>query len=320
MLNYSQNHPLDPPFSEAKTFKLSTTATLTHRVWGNDQCCDREKDRSAYLSADLHTPRLGKVHRYLWLAGLPRFARPLHRQQLLLRTIYVTESPDEHLVWHEKSIFIKPLPTYLLHYDFWRNELCNDDALHKSACGLLLSYAWLVCSKSDLRLAVEIGLLPSEIDWDSWTSFMVEFLDRVDARRLCQVDSRYHYGELRLTRLNSLYRYGAAGFSLHNATHGFMSASTRYTTFFERNFSWLLVVFIYLTVVLSAMQVASATNRFGDDIHFQKFSYGVALFSIAFVLGAAAIMLLVWSTLFWYHLLSTMQYCKMAEKKREGRE
>ncbi|KAM6514131.1 hypothetical protein FALCPG4_015291 [Fusarium falciforme] len=205
---------------------------------------------------------------------MPRPARPLHRQRLLLRTIHLTECADEHLAWHETCVFIKPIPEYLIDYEFWEQELCADEALHRSACGLLLSYAWLVCYKSDLRIAGEAGLLPVNIDWNAWTT-------------------RYGYSELRLSRLKTLYRFGAASFSLRNVVYGFMSGSTRYTTFFERNFGWILAVFVYMSVVLSAMQVALATERFGDDIPFQQFSYGMALLSMAFVLAAVAFMLLV---------------------------
>ncbi|KAJ3454429.1 hypothetical protein MRS44_018323 [Fusarium solani] len=310
---------LAPPFSKENSLRSSTHAALPHNFLQNDQLLDPRKDTLAYLKTDLQTPRLSKIHRLLWLTGMPRPARPLHRQRLLLRTIHLTESTDEHLVWHETCIFIKPIPEYLLDYEFWEQELCADEALHKSACGLLLSYAWLVCYRSDLRIAVEAGLLPANIDWNAWTAFMMDFTSHIDTSTLCQVDSRYGYSELRLSRLNTLYRFGTAGFSLRSVVYGFMSGSTRYTTFFERNFGWILAVFVYMSVVLSAMQVALATERFGDDIRFQQFSYGMALLSMAFVLAAVAIMLLVWLTLFWFHLLSTAQYCKRVAAQRRAR-
>ncbi|KAM6506763.1 hypothetical protein FALCPG4_018592 [Fusarium falciforme] len=148
---------------------------------------------------------------------------------------------------------------------------------------------------------------------------MVDFTGHIDTSTLCQVDSRYGYSELRLSRLNTLYRFGAAGFSLRNVVYGFMSGSTRYTTFFKRNFGWILAVFVYMSVVLSGMQVALATERFGDDIRFQQFSYGMALLSMSFVFAAVSAMLLVWSTLFCFHLLSTAQHCKRVASQRRDR-
>ncbi|KAH7038399.1 uncharacterized protein B0I36DRAFT_316107 [Microdochium trichocladiopsis] len=86
------------------------------------QCGDNIKDPTTdvltFLALDLQTPKLDSLHKHLWLARLLRLARPPHRQRLLGRTILITERLDEHLVWHEKSIFIKPLPKYLLSYEF----------------------------------------------------------------------------------------------------------------------------------------------------------------------------------------------------------
>ncbi|KAF5669915.1 kinesin light chain [Fusarium denticulatum] len=240
---------------------------------------DTGKDTTAYLRVDLETPRLDKIYSFLWLAGLPRPARPLHRQNLLMRTIYLTENPDEHLVWHDASLFIKPIPAYLLDYEFWEQELCNDAALYESAYGLLVSYVWLVRHPSDLRVASGAGLLPADIDWNDWVVFVTDLNVRLDSTMLCNVDLRYRYGELRLSRLNTLYRLGLAGFSLRNVVYGFMSGSVRYTTFFERNFGWILGVFVYVTVVLSAMQVALATDKFSNSDNFQQFSYGIIAIS-----------------------------------------
>jgi hypothetical protein len=184
---------------------------------------------------------------------------------------------------------------------------------------MLLSYAWLVCHKSDLGIAVETGLLPVDIDWLSWTTLMLDFARHVDADTLQQVDERYWYAELRLSRLNALYRFGAAGFSCRNMMLGFMDRSPRYTTFFGRHFGWILVVLVYLTVILTAMQVALATEAFAGDIRFQQFSYGLSLASIAAVLAAVLIMLIIWAVLFLFHLLSTVQYNKMATLRRHQR-
>lgn len=296
---------MKPPFSSG-----SAPLQLT------DGPLDTGKDTRAYLEADLHTPKLNQLYPFLWLTSLSRPARCLHRQKLLLRTIYVTESPDEHLVWHDASVFIKPLPEYLLEYDFWEQNLCHDEALYKSASGLLLSYSWLVKYKSDLRIAVETGLLPP-IEWSSWVSFIMDFTDNIGTTINDQVDRRYHYGDIRLSRLNHLYRFGMAGFSSRNVVFGYMSGSTRYTSFFERNFGWILGVFFYITVILSAMQVALATDKFAGDIQFQQFSYGISLLSIAFVLAAVGAMFLMWASLFWFHLFSTSQYHKKVASQRK---
>jgi glycerol-3-phosphate acyltransferase PlsY len=94
-----------------------------------------------------------------------------------------------------------------------------------------------------------------------------------------------------------------------------MSGSHRYTTFFERNFGWLLVIFVYITVILSAMQVALATE-IGHNDRFLGFCCGVALMSMAFVLFAVAVVLAVWLALFWFHLVSAIRYRNKRELQR----
>jgi hypothetical protein len=180
-----------------------------------------------------------------------------------------------------------------------------------------MSYAWLVRHKSDLQIAIDAGLLDKDTKWDQWSRFMLDFLDHVDPKTLSQVSVRYRYGELRLSRLNKLYRFGAAGLSLRNIVHGFMSGSVRYTTFFERNFAWTLAAFVYISVALSAMQVALGTDKGTGQRIFQDFSYVMSMLSIGSVLFAVVAMIFVWSILFWFYLLSTIRYCKRVTAERE---
>ncbi|KAK6850966.1 hypothetical protein PG987_000600 [Apiospora arundinis] len=262
-----------------------------------------DRNSSAHLDEPLHTPRLDQIHAFLWLAGLPQPARPLHRQRLLQRDIVVTERVDEHLVWHEQRIFVKPLPEALLVPDVWSRESA-------AARGLLLSYTWLVAYASDLRIAVDLGLLPPATTWPVWAALAADVHRRVDAaasRGAADiVDRRYRYGELRLSRLNALYRLGFAGAPyVRNAVFGFMSQPTRYNAFFERNFSWIIISFVYITAILSTMQVALSTERLAKNTIFQDFSYCICIISLSFILLALVLLATVWAVLFWYHLSST---------------
>ena len=272
-----------------------------------------------FLEADLKTPKLDKIYDYLWLAGLPRHARPLHRQKLLQRRFLITENPDEHLVWHESRIFIKPIPDLLLSYECWIKDLCGDEDLHRSACRLLLSYTWLVCHKSDFRIAKELGLLPEGIEWPGWISLVESILKHIDQQTLQQVSKRYRYGELRLSRLHSLYRFAPSVFSMKNFVRGYMSDSTWYRAFFKQNFAWLVAVFIYVTVILSAMQVGLASERLQDSRLFQNASSGFAVTSIIVVIAIIWTIFMVWVVLFWYHMHATSQYLKWVELRRGKR-
>ncbi|KXJ87253.1 hypothetical protein Micbo1qcDRAFT_124912 [Microdochium bolleyi] len=275
-------------------------------------------DILAFLACDLQTPRLDGIHKYLWLAGLMQPARELHRQRLLGRTICITERPEEHLVWHESTIFIKPLPEYLLSHAFWTTSICPHEPLYRSALGLLWSYIWLVRTKPDLKIAHETGLLPADIHWASWSRIARDILALDDDQMMWrEVGPRYAYGELRLTRLNALYRLGFTGFSPRNLVRAYMTGSQRYTTLFQRNFGWLLAVFVYITVVLSGMQVALATGRFADDQPFQELCYVVSLASMVLVVAAIVVVFIVWLGLFCFHLLSTIFFHKRIRARRE---
>ncbi|KAJ9129859.1 hypothetical protein NKR23_g12439 [Pleurostoma richardsiae] len=233
------------------------------------------------------------------------------------RTIYLTERPDEHLVWHRTKLLLKPLPDFLLCHAFWAEHLCSDAALHRSATGLVLSYSWLVGHRGDFVLAQAAGLVPDEVKWPEWNEFMNDFLESVDPHSLAQVDRRYRYGELRLSRLNSMTHFLPPMWSRGNLVWGYLSTSTWRQAFFERNFSWLLPAFACISVVLSALQVGLATERLSGNLPFENLSYGATLMAVAAVFLGAGTIWLVWVSLFWYHLLSMIHLDRHIRAERD---
>jgi len=221
------------------------------------------------------------------------------------RTIIITEDPDEHLVWLENQIFVKPLPDFLVHWESWNSHLCSDRELYKAACGLLLSYVWLVRHKSDLNIAKEIGLLSKDIEWAGWVEFTDAFLHNINCETLGDVNQRYEYGELRLSRLDAICRFLPPTYSFRNLVGGYQSRSTWYQAFFGLHFKWLLAVFAILSVVLSALQVGLATATFQGNRPFQNASYGFTIASLLAVAASLTVVFLVWLSLFFYHLLAT---------------
>jgi hypothetical protein len=221
---------------------------------------------------------------------------------------------NEHLVWVEERFFVKPLPQYMLNFEFWKDNLCTDVELHKSACGFLLSYAWLVCHESDFRIATELSLLPKGVEWQQWTTLIADFLSQIDLHSLKDVSDRYKYGELRLTRLNKIYRLLLL--SPKHLVYGYMSASTWYKSFFSRNFAWLLAVFAYMTIILSALQVGLATGVLQKSEAFQSASYGFTVASVVAVAVSVFAIFLVWLFLFVYHLFSAWRYNRHVSRKR----
>lgn len=72
-----------------------------------------------FLGQELRVDRLNDIHDWLWLAGRPMPPRPLYYQIALRRQIVVHERMDLHLTWDRVRLFLKPIPRYLLHEQFW---------------------------------------------------------------------------------------------------------------------------------------------------------------------------------------------------------
>jgi hypothetical protein len=278
---------------------------------------------STVLDQDLRTPALDKIYSHLWLAGLPKAARPIHRQILLGRTIVITENPNEHLVWNANRIFIKPLPEYLISHEFWTTEgscLIQDRSLYQAACGFLLSYCWLICTNSDLALARDVRLIPSSITWEEWALFVTDLLTRIDPETLDTVSKRYHFGELRLPRLNLIYRFAPSMFSGQNFMRGFMSEPLWTKAFLERNFAWLFSVFGFVTIVAGSMQVGLGTDSLHGSGKFQSASVGFTVASLIGVIASVLLVSVIWGFLTVYHVLRAKENLKIVRKRRIDRQ
>jgi len=235
-----------------------------------------------FIREDLDLKELCDIHKHLWLAGLPQCARPLHYQLLLSRNIIVTEKSALHLTWMEDRIFLKPLPDYLMDHSIWETILCRDEnyKLFGEANGLMLSYLWLVASRSDFKIAHDCGLLSPVITWERWTAFSKVVAANIDHEHLTNISPRYIYGELRLGRLNWIYRLCSGKRSAKTFIRGYKYNYTRYSTFIERNFAWFLTAIIYITLVLTAMQVGLGTSELRESAAFNRASYGFTIFAI----------------------------------------
>lgn len=233
------------------------------------------------------------------------------------RTILLTERPDEHLVWHDREIFLKPLPDYLLCHSFWERHL-RDPTLHASATGLLLTYAWLIQHRSDFAIARETTLLPGGFDYLAWTTFMTKVIGSTDLQTMANVDRRYKFGELRLSRLDSLTMLRNLLFGQMTLAGGHMNFPKRYTTFFETRFGWLLAAFAYISVILSTLQVGLGT-ALEDSFAFQRLSYIITIASLTVAFGSSLCIFAVWLVLFILHVISARSFSQRVLKaKRES--
>ncbi|KAI5925870.1 hypothetical protein F4810DRAFT_656497 [Camillea tinctor] len=265
------------------------------------------------LEKELLVERLDKAKDWLWLSGRPVPPRALHHQVLLRRSIVVTEQPELHLVWTHYRIFIKPLPLFLLDKNFWKEHLCippsksetqlasesssADDLtrateLAKAARGLLYSYTALIAHPSDFEVARSHGLIPEGLKWPEWKSLAQQV---VRNHSYANISPRYRYRELRLSRLNKIYRlrygYLIRGFSR-------VESPSFYAEFFADNFGKMAAVLGYVVIVLTAMQVGLATEHLRASDAFQNASYGFTVFSITAPIGAAVALLLIFVCIF----------------------
>ena len=313
---HHQNPSQVPCSSEYRT--SLTLPAVYHDKSHSLQTIDEANEHSiqTYLEWELTVPRLNEIHDYLWLAGRPIGARPLHRQAMLGRKLVTIEQVDLHMVWQEARIFVKPMPEFLLDYDFWKDHICRDTNLYECGCGFLLSYVWLVCSKSDLKVAQDAGLLGPEVSWETWVSFTRALLRTIDIQTLEQVNRRYHYGELRLSRLNWIYRLTSRNRSHVTFIRGYLYGYTRYSDIVRRNFAWVLVAFVYITIVLTAIQVGLATDRLGQSDMFQNASYGFTLFSVITPLIIIAILGFNLLSLSAFNVFATISFKRRTERAR----
>lgn len=255
-----------------------------------------------FLHTDLTTPRLNNIHQYLWLAAYPGHASPLHRQKLVGRSLLITEDPNEHLVWYEKHIFIKPLPVYLLDYGYWEEYICPHEELFQSACGLLRSFAWLICHECDFNIAKDEGLIPKDLEWPDW----IQFMNHIDLERLGEPNKRYLYGELPLTRLNIIHWFKVPSYMQPNFVNGYNSGMTWYDAYFQRQYRLLLAVFGIFSIALSALQVGLATTALQSNHSFQDASYGFTIAAIFTLVVCVSKLFPTWFVLICYEFLRSL--------------
>lgn len=157
------------------------------------------------------------------------------------------------------------------------------DDLYRCVLGFLFSYTALIAYQSDFDIAKATGLLPKSVSWKYWKQLTEEFLPH---HSYAALNPRYWYGELRLTRLNNVYRFKGSflrGYS-KIAGHAF------YVDIIRDNFATLAGILVYVVIVLTAMQIGLATDRLATNPDFQNASYGLTIATILVPLIAVVAM------------------------------
>jgi len=229
--------------------------------------------------------------------------------------IVPTERSDLHLVWLDSKLFVKPLPTYLMDTSIWKDILtaptkASDRSIYEDARGFLLSYMWLICTEIDHSIAIDRGLLSRHITWPQWVTFTKALVQNIDLERPEHINKRFRYGELRLARLNMIYRFTSKEFGV--MIRGYRYGYHQYSTFLERNFTWVLTVVVYITLVLTAMQVGLGTAQLRDNAAFNRASYGFTVFAIISPL------ILCTGITFWILMLIVFNFLNALRKRVAG--
>jgi hypothetical protein len=149
--------------------------------------------------------------------------------------------------------------------------VCKQRQTYECALGFLLSYVALIQHESDFYMAREAHLIPTSVTWPKWVALAEQLLD---AKNLGNINERYRFGELRLTRLNKIYTYCKFVY------RGYSSWYRTYSEFIQDNVAPIAAAVGYIALVLTAMQVGLSTDKLKENVPFQNASYGFTVFSI----------------------------------------
>lgn len=269
-----------------------------------------------FLARELGTPLLDEVYPRLWLAARKSSNNidPLHRQAVKGWDIVPTENPKLHLVWRHNKIYVKPIPVCLLNYQFWdlymrlppvrpshasKPSVTEESSMstwdRPVAIGFLRSYAHLIQHPLDFVVAREHHLIPNNLDWIKWSKFIANFR-RIEDHRVAK---RYHYGQLRLSRLHWVVRI----FRPRNASTKWFYELPYWSTasYVEWAIAPFFFVFASVSLVLSAMQVVNAVPP--DGLGFSILD-GSGLQAIRRACWVFSIIILLFSGMIWMLLLA----------------
>ena len=244
---------------------LTASSTQISYVSGQSSVSFAFSDVHDFLIQELRTSVLDELYSRLWWVGRKdsKNVDPLNLQMVKGRRIVPTEDSKLHLVWQRNRIYIKPMPVCLFNYQFWKiylalpqNSIISDDYCFSrlAAIGFIRFYSHLIQHRLDFVLAQQNHLLSSDLEWIEWFIFIASFRWIDDS----QVASRYHYGQLRFSRLDWAVRVFQPRTALTVWFYHISGWSTR--PYLENLLGSLIFTFASLSVLLSSMQVALSVS------------------------------------------------------------
>jgi hypothetical protein len=283
-----------------------------------------DKNLFDFIRQEVWSEDLESISRRLWWMSKQDSGNisPLHRQRVKGRQIIVTEDPRLHLVWIDDRIFIKPLPKYITSYAFWDTILSDSSknaataTLRKAALGYLRTYFHLIQYESDLRIAQDpaLCLVPKEVTWSRFCQFTARFNEITEN----EVSGRYHYGEIRLTRLN----YYAP--VLLGKSH-YQRESYQYRAYFARIQGPVISAFAFFSIALNCMQVSLAAST-SDERYLSALLFASCYWLSAFIGVVTGAIMLILVFLFFFKVIKEWRFAiayhlwlkKNPQQKPEG--
>ena len=108
---------------------LDNDAELKNNLPGHPRVhLDNKDELLLFLGKEFCSQDLDRLAPRLWWRSTQdsKNISPLHRQKVKKREVIVTEDPKLHLVWIHDRLFIKPLPEYLLSYNFCKQYVLGN--------------------------------------------------------------------------------------------------------------------------------------------------------------------------------------------------
>jgi len=149
------------------------------------------------------------------------------------------------------------------------------------------------------------------VDYRAWTEFARTILPNLDPRDPNTMDARFQFGELRLNRLDTIYRYSPYKFSIFSILKGFPHALTESYVPYMDQYNNAVSAFGVIVIILSAFNLSLSAHSKTPNLNLQQAAYGFAIFAMilcAVLIGLFLVLPLI-------SLLSTIQGSIFARKR-----
>uniref|UniRef100_A0A8H7K2M1 Uncharacterized protein n=1 Tax=Bionectria ochroleuca TaxID=29856 RepID=A0A8H7K2M1_BIOOC len=287
-----------PPFGVGQQIVQDTSENGQYTIPNAPLASLEYAEVHKFLGEDLVPARLNELYPYLVLVAKKSGTHisPLSEHVCKGRELIVTEDPAMHLVWYYKAIYLKPIPHCLLNFKFWelylspaqKDKEYRVDELSdacRSALGFLRGYIHLIRHESDFLVAQQKHLVPKGAEFRDFQLFINAFATVSDEATA----PRYHYGQIRLSRLNCVV------WLFPPRSWHYYQLDWQIGDYFTRWAPPLLFIWASTNLILSSMQVVHNSRGMDTWAAFNTASWIFALvvlillaFMLVLILGVLA--------------------------------